>query len=249
MVFAAGELLPEDAASATSERGATTADIAAGRHQPGLDRPVWERFWDRMADPLADPLPSTMILGLTAFAPVVALAVPPGRFVDRTVGHSAAAFTLPEFVISVALAADAVAVNLAGTSGSRAEPFADQAATPHKEAAPPTDGLPVHRGLLRHQLPGAVPATAKGFAASTGVLPGGAMVVETVFNHPGSGNLPAGTVASRDTPLIAGVATCTSRGRGVRPAGKPRSVRPGRTLMGSSVAVADLPSPAFPHQD
>ncbi|WP_312885540.1 ABC transporter permease [Streptomyces physcomitrii] len=85
--------------------------------------------------------------------------------------------------------------------------LADRAADPHVEAAH-FDGLPVSRILLRHQLPGAAPAIATGIATSTGLLFGGAVVVETLFNYPGVGAVLAGAVAARDTPLIAGVVIC-----------------------------------------
>ncbi|MFE2142931.1 ABC transporter permease [Streptomyces sp. NPDC059456] len=85
--------------------------------------------------------------------------------------------------------------------------LADQARTPHVEAAR-LDGLPVHRIVLRHALPGAVPAIATGIATSTGMLLGGAVVVETLFNYPGIGSVLAAAVSSRDTPLIAGVVAC-----------------------------------------
>ncbi|AZQ75791.1 ABC transporter permease [Streptomyces luteoverticillatus] len=87
--------------------------------------------------------------------------------------------------------------------------LADQAATPHVEAAA-LDGLPAHRVLLRHALPGALPAVATGFATSTGMLLGGAVVVETLFNYPGIGTVLAGAVADRDTPVIAGVVACAA---------------------------------------
>ncbi|WP_374203413.1 ABC transporter permease [Streptomyces antimicrobicus] len=85
--------------------------------------------------------------------------------------------------------------------------LADQTATPHVEAAV-LDGLPTRQVLLRHALPGAVPAIATGIATSTGMLLGGAVVVETLFNYPGVGTVLAGAVAARDTPLIAGVVIC-----------------------------------------
>ncbi|MEV5082634.1 ABC transporter permease [Streptomyces sp. NPDC056159] len=265
VVFAAAEILPGDAASATADRGASAADIAARRHLLGLDRPVWERFADWMAalptgdlgtsargqqvtDLLADPLPNTLVLGLSAFVLTVVVslllgcwaAARPGRLTDRIIGHaSTAAFALPEFVISVVLLLALSlwtgwlpAVTVTGSDGKPAQwsmlimpvialvipqtgwnvrivrgALADQAATPHVEAAH-LDGLPVHRVLLRHQLPGAVPAIATGFATSTGMLLGGAVVVETLFNYPGIGAVLAGAVASRDTPLIAGVVVC-----------------------------------------
>lgn len=256
-VFAAVELLPGDAASASSERGDSAADVAARRHLLGLDRPVWERFADwmtalptgdlgtsargqKVTDLLADPLPNTLILGGTAFALTVVAslalgcwaATRPGRLADRIIGHtSTAAFAVPEFVVSVGLllvlslwTGWLPAVTLTGADGSLADwtmlimpvlalvipqtgwntrivrgALADQARTPHVEAAH-LDGLPVHRVVLRHALPGAIPAIATGIATSTGMLLGGAVVVETLFNYPGIGSVMAAAVSSRDTP-------------------------------------------------
>ncbi|MEV6728238.1 ABC transporter permease [Streptomyces sp. NPDC051364] len=264
-VFAAVELLPGDAASASSERGDSAADVAARRHLLGLDRPVWERFADwmtalptgdlgtsargqKVTDLVADPLPNTLILGGTAFALTVVAslalgcwaATRPGRLADRIIGHtSTAAFAVPEFVVSVGLllvlslwTGWLPAVTLTGADGSLADwtmlimpvlalvipqtgwntrivrgALADQARTPHVEAAH-LDGLPVHRVVLRHALPGAIPAIATGIATSTGMLLGGAVVVETLFNYPGIGSVMAAAVSSRDTPLIAGVVVC-----------------------------------------
>ncbi|MEU6878946.1 ABC transporter permease [Streptomyces sp. NPDC046712] len=264
-VFAAVELLPGDAASASSERGDSAADVEARRHLLGLDRPVWERFADWMSalptgdlgtsargqkvtDLLADPLPNTLILGGTAFVLTVIAslvlgcwaATRPGHLIDRIIGHtSTAAFAIPEFVVSVALllvlslwTGWLPAVTLTSADGSLADwtmlvmpvialvipqtgwntrivrgALTDQARTPHVEAAH-LDGLPVHHVVLRHALPGAMPAIATGIATSTGMLLGGAVVVETIFNYPGIGSVLASAVSSRDTPLIAGVVAC-----------------------------------------
>ncbi|MCX5197422.1 ABC transporter permease [Streptomyces sp. NBC_00249] len=264
-VFAAVELLPGDAANASSERGDSAADVAARRHLLGLDRPVWERFADwmtalptgdlgtsargqKVTDLLADPLPHTLVLGGTAFALTVVAslalgcwaATRPGRLTDRIIGHtSTAAFAVPEFVVSVGLllilslwTGWLPAVTLTGADGSLADrtmlimpvlalvvpqtgwntrivrgALADQARTPHVEAAH-LDGLPAHRVVLRHALPGAIPAIATGIATSTGMLLGGAVVVETLFNYPGIGSVMAAAVSSRDTPLVAGVVVC-----------------------------------------
>ncbi|MFI9202036.1 ABC transporter permease [Streptomyces sp. NPDC053048] len=267
VVFAAVELLPGDAALATSERGESAADLARRRHLLGLDRPLAERFADwltalptgdlgtsargqRVADLLSAPFPNTLLLGAVAFALTALLALTlgcwaaarPGGAVDRVVGLLATAtLALPEFVVSVGLllvlslwtgwlppttltAADgspadwtmliipvlALTVPQAGwnTRIVRAA-LADQATAPHVEAAV-LDGLPAHRVLLRHALPGALPAIATGLATSTGMLLGGAVVVETLFNYPGVGMVLAGAVADRDTPVIAGVVACTA---------------------------------------
>ncbi|MDT0452263.1 ABC transporter permease [Streptomyces sp. DSM 40473] len=268
VVFAAIELLPGDAASATSDRGEGAAGIAARRHLLGLDRPLPERFWDwitalptgdlgtsargqHVTDLLAAPFPNTLLLGGTAFVLTVLLsltlgcwaaAARPGGPVDRIVDVTAtAAFALPEFVVSVGLLLALSlwtgwlpAATLTGADGGPADwtmlvmpvlalalpqtgwntrvvraALADQAATPHVEAAV-LDGLPAHRVVLRHALPGALPAVATGFATSTGMLLGGAVVVETLFNYPGIGTVLAGAVADRDTPVIAGVVACAA---------------------------------------
>lgn len=267
VVFAAIELLPGDAASATSERGEGAAGLAARRHLLGLDRPVWERFADwitalptgdlgtsahgeRVTDLLAAPLPNTVLLGGTAFVLTVlaALAVGlgasarPRGIVDRVVDlTSTAAFALPEFVVSIGLllvlslwTGWLPAATVTGADGAPATwsmlvmpvlaltvpqtgwntrivraALADQAATPHVEAAR-LDGLSTGRILLRHALPGAWPAIATGIATSTGMLLGGTVVVETLFNYPGIGTVLAGAVADRDTPVIAAVVACAA---------------------------------------
>lgn len=82
--------------------------------------------------------------------------------------------------------------------------LADQAALPHVQAAI-LDGLPRRRVLGHHMLPGALPAIAVGIATSAGMLLGGTVVVETLFNYPGIGAVLAGAITDRDTPLVAGV--------------------------------------------
>ncbi|MGW4425476.1 ABC transporter permease [Streptosporangium sp. NPDC004631] len=86
--------------------------------------------------------------------------------------------------------------------------LADESAAPHVEAAI-LDGLPPARVLLRHVLPGALPAIAAGAATSVGMLLGGAVAVEAIFNYPGVGTVLAGAVRNRDTPLVAGVVAVT----------------------------------------
>ncbi|MEU0386145.1 ABC transporter permease [Streptomyces chartreusis] len=265
-VFAAVELLPGDAADATSERGESAADLAQRRQLLGLDRPVAERFWDWMtglptgdlgtsargeqvADLLARPFPNTLLLGglalLLTLVASVALgcwaAARPGGPLDRAVSASATGIlALPEFVVAVALVLVFAlwtgwlpAVTLTDSDGSPASwrmlvlpvlalavpqigwntrivraALADEARAPHIDTAV-LDGLPRHRILTHHLLPGALPTIAAGVATSTGMLLGGAVVVETIFNYPGIGSVLAGAVADRDSPVIAGVVAVT----------------------------------------
>jgi peptide/nickel transport system permease protein len=266
VVFAAVELLPGDAATATSERGESAADLAERRRLLGLDQPVPERFRDWMtglptgdlgtsargepvADLLARPFPNTLLLGglalLVTLVASVALgcwaAARPGGPLDRAVSASATGIlALPEFAVAVALVlvlalwADWLpAVTLTDADGSPASwrmlvlpvlalaipqigwntrivraALADEAKAPHIETAV-LDGLPRRRILTHHLLPGALPTIAAGIATSTGMLLGGAVVVETVFNYPGIGSVLAGAVTDRDSPVIAGVVAVT----------------------------------------
>ncbi|MET8628376.1 ABC transporter permease [Kitasatospora sp. NPDC004669] len=266
VVFAAVELLPGDAAGATSDRGATAAELAARRATLGLDRPLPERFWDWMTglptgdlgttahgqpvtSVLSGPFPNTLMLGGLALAASILgalalggwAALRPGGRADRTIAVLAtAAFALPEFVLSVGLlllfslwTGWLPAVTLSGADGTPASwdmlvlpalalalpqigwntrivrgALVDQAALPHVRAAV-LDGLPRHRILTHHMLPGALPAIAVATATSAGMLLGGAVVVETLFNYPGIGAVLAGAIADRDTPLVAGVVAAT----------------------------------------
>ncbi|WP_257035406.1 ABC transporter permease [Streptomyces sp. 1222.2] len=262
LVFGTVELLPGDAATATSERGESAADLAARRALLGLDRPVLERFGDwmtglptgdlgtsargeKVTDLLSSAFPNTLLLGgiallLTALVSLALgcwAALRPGGRLDRAVsGTATAVLALPEFVVAVALVLVLSlwtgwlpAVTLTGADGTPADwtmlvlpalaltvpqtgwnirivraALADEARAPHVETAV-LDGLPPHRVLTHHVLPGALPAIAAGLATSTGMLLGGAVVVETIFNYPGIGSVLASAVSDRDSPVIAGV--------------------------------------------
>ncbi|MEV0299333.1 ABC transporter permease [Nocardia sp. NPDC050710] len=82
--------------------------------------------------------------------------------------------------------------------------LADAAHAPHVESAV-LDGLPTRTVLLRHMLPFALPTIVASFATTVGMLLGGSLVVETIFNYPGLGAVLAGSVADRDTSLVAAV--------------------------------------------
>lgn len=80
----------------------------------------------------------------------------------------------------------------------------DAAQAPHVESAV-LDGIPTRAVLIRHVLPFALPTIVASFATTVGMLLGGSLVVETLFNYPGLGALLAGSVADRDTSVIAAV--------------------------------------------
>jgi peptide/nickel transport system permease protein len=86
--------------------------------------------------------------------------------------------------------------------------LADEAGAPHVDAAR-LDGLTRRAVLLRHLLPGALPAVATTAVTSVGMLVGGAVVVESLFNYPGVGAVLTQAVQDRDAPLVAGVVALT----------------------------------------
>ncbi|MFD6162417.1 ABC transporter permease [Nocardia sp. NPDC060256] len=80
----------------------------------------------------------------------------------------------------------------------------DAAQAPHVESAV-LDGISARAVLLRHVLPFALPTIVASFATTVGMVLGGSLVVETIFNYPGLGAVLAGSVADRDVSLIASV--------------------------------------------
>lgn len=71
-------------------------------------------------------------------------------------------------------------------------------------AAATARGVSPHRRLLRHELPGALAPTVTVLGTAVADLLGGAIIVETVFNLPGMGQLVGAAIAHRDLPVITG---------------------------------------------
>jgi peptide/nickel transport system permease protein len=267
VVFAAVQLLPGDAATATAERGSSPAEVTVVRTRLGLDRPLPERFLHWLCDLLTGRLGTsargesvsqllsqrfgnTVLLGVLALLITMTLslalgcwaALRPAGVPDRMVSAAATVvLALPEFVIAAALVVLLSlwtgwlpAVTVANPRGAPSSwsmlvlpvlalaipqigwntrivraALADEAKAAYVEIAV-LDGLSRRRILTHHLLPGALPAIAAGAATSTGMLLGGAVVVETVFNYPGVGAVLAGAVADRDTPVIAAVVALTA---------------------------------------
>nr|WP_232541542.1 ABC transporter permease [Nocardia bovistercoris] len=82
--------------------------------------------------------------------------------------------------------------------------LADAARAPHVENAV-LEGIATRSVLVRHVLPSALPTIVASFATTVGMVLGGSVVVETLFNFRGLGALLAGSVADRDTSVVAAV--------------------------------------------
>ncbi|MEV6767585.1 ABC transporter permease [Nocardia sp. NPDC051030] len=267
LVFAAMNLLPGDAARAALGRDAGPEQLAAKRHELGLDRPLPVRFWEWITgvatgdfgstatgrsvnDLLSAAAPATLLLGGVAFALTVVASLAAGMWwAARPSGLLSRALqpvtttvvALPEFVLAALLIAVFAlatgwlpAVTVVDSSGYPASAdmlvlpvlalalpqfgwntrvirgaLADAARAPHVEHAQ-LAGLPPARIMLRHILPTALPTIATSFATTIGMLLGGALVVETLFNYPGLGALLAGSVSQRDTTVAAAVTAITA---------------------------------------
>lgn len=161
----------------------------------------------------------------------------PGGRVDRAIaGTAMVALALPEFAVATALVvvfAIWLRVFPAATGTGAMTPaalvlpvialalpqtgwntrvvraaFGEQLGTPHVDAAV-LDGLPRHRILTHYLLPGAAPTIAAAAATSVGMVLGGAVTIEAIFNFPGLGSVLIDAIGHRDAPLVAAVVALT----------------------------------------
>ncbi|ADG97250.1 binding-protein-dependent transport systems inner membrane component [Segniliparus rotundus DSM 44985] len=143
---------------------------------------------------------STVLIATPEFVVAVALVLVFAMWLDwlpaASVGETdATALILPV----VALALPQLAWNTAVAHAA----VADQLRAPHVAAAI-RDGLTGRRVFTRHVLPSALPAITGSLGTTAGLLFSGALVVESVFNIPGLGQVITGAVTGRDHDLVLG---------------------------------------------
>jgi len=103
---------------------------------------------------------------------------------------------------SLALPAVVLGIDISGNlvrtlrSDVRAELRSDYIRTAHAK------GLPTSRVLGRHLLPNALTTTITVMGLALGNLLGGTVIVETVFNWPGIGDLTINAIRNRDYPVV-----------------------------------------------
>lgn len=106
---------------------------------------------------------------------------------------------------SVVLAALVLGIDIAGTlvrtlrSDVRSELLSDYVRTAHAK------GLPPLTVLRRHVLPNSLGPTVTVMGLALGHLLGGAVLIETIFNWPGLGNLMIDAIRNRDYPIVEAV--------------------------------------------
>jgi peptide/nickel transport system permease protein len=146
---------------------------------------------------------STVILALPEFvvanALIVVFALGLGVLPAVTVASSGGAPASAGMLVlpAVALAVPQIGWNTRIVRGALAE----QLRAPHVDSAI-LDGLSRRRILVHYLLPGAVPTIAAGVATSVGIVLGGTIPVETIFNYPGMGSVLLGAIRNRDAPLV-----------------------------------------------
>ena len=153
---------------------------------------------------------TTMVIAVPEFVIAIllvfAFSLGTGWFPAVTITDSAGA---PADASMLILPVLALAIPQSGWNIRVTRAALDEAAqAPHVHAAE-LDGLSRRHVLLRHILPIALPTIATSLATSVGMLLGGALVVETIFNYPGIGSVLAGSVSDRDAVLVASVVALT----------------------------------------
>ncbi|MFI8460946.1 ABC transporter permease [Kitasatospora sp. NPDC085464] len=265
LVFTATALAPGDAASARLAGRAGPEQVAALRHQLGLDQPSWARYlhwlWHALHGDLgtsyangvsvsrlvAERAGNSLLLGAVTALLLVPLAIAlglwaglrAGRLTDRVLSIGTLTLvSLPEFVIGTLLVLlfavglgwlPAVSVPTAGES-----PFSQpellvlpvltllsvslaqnvrlvrsgvvEAAGSDAVLAARLGGVPEHRVVVRWILPAAVVPAVPVLARYLAYLLGGTLVAESLFGYPGLAAALVNATASRDTPVVLGIA-------------------------------------------
>ncbi|GAB2551099.1 ABC transporter permease [Nocardia heshunensis] len=154
----------------------------------------------RLLDPVttaAVAVPEFVVATVLVFTFALGLGwLPAATVTDATGAPDPASLVLP--VLALAIPQSAWNIRVARAA------LGEAATLPHVHAAE-LDGLAPRRILIRHVLPIAAPTIAASLATSVGMLLGGALVVESVFNYPGIGSVLAGSVTDRDPAVVAAV--------------------------------------------
>lgn len=228
VVFATVDLLPGSGVRAVLGRDATDSQIAAREASLGLDRPWPVRFAHWLGgllrgdlgtsvrgmpvnDMVAEKFPNTVLLGAIAILVTAIAAISIGAlwslFPHSIVARALSSVTLaviaiPEFVIAVGLVFTFALIlgwlpAVTTTSASGAPSDATVLILPVLALAIPQSGWNIR--VTR----------AASLATTVGMVLGGALVVETIFNYPGLGTVLSGAVTDRDAPVVAGVVALT----------------------------------------
>jgi peptide/nickel transport system permease protein len=210
VIFGAASLLPGDAAQEALGQSATPEQVAALRHDMGLDAPAPLRYAQWLSSmlrgdagqslvagmPVVDIIPEFLVatMGVLIFS-VKLMWLPSIAMVsaEATWGETLRSCALPVFSLTVVVVAQMARMTRAA--------IADQLDRPYVEMAR-LKGASLSRVVLRHVLPNCLGPIVNAMALSLSYLMGGAIIVETIFNFPGLASLMVNAVTSRDMPLL-----------------------------------------------
>ncbi len=120
---------------------------------------------------------------------------------NAPIGDLLPAIWLPAIALAIALSAYIIRMARAGVVDTMTSEFVTTARL---------KGLPAGRVLVRHALPSALLPAINVIAITIAWLVGGVVVVETVFNYPGIGQLMLDSVYDRDLPVLQAIAVLSA---------------------------------------
>ncbi|WP_286211950.1 ABC transporter permease [Mycolicibacterium mageritense] len=147
-------------------------------------------------------LPEFVVATLAILVFALVLDVLPAVTVQDSFGapRNASMYVLPVVALALPQIAWNARVFVAAIDEARA--------TPHVHAAE-VDGVGETALFLRYIVPRALPTMIASLATTVGMIVGGSVVVESLFNFPGVGAVLAGSVGTRDVNVVAAVVAGT----------------------------------------
>jgi peptide/nickel transport system permease protein len=147
-------------------------------------------------------LPEFVVAALTVLIFALTLDVLPAVTVQNAAGapRDSTMYVLPVIALALPQIGWNTRVFAANIREARALPFV-RAAT--------VEGIRESTLFFRYIAPRTLPTMVASLATTVGMIVGGSVVVESVFNFPGVGAVVAGSVAARDVNMVAAVVACT----------------------------------------
>ncbi|MEW5809744.1 MAG: ABC transporter permease [Actinomycetota bacterium] len=177
------------------------ASVAVAFYWTGGDRPRFDRAAS-VVTTVVIALPEFVVASIAVLVFALVLDVMPAVTVQDASGapRDASMYVLPIMALAVPQIAWNSRVFVAAIREARAQPYVHAAEL---------DGVGEARLLVHYIVPRALPAMLASLATTVGMVAGGAVVVESLFNFPGVGSVVAGSVGVRDVNVVLAVVACT----------------------------------------
>ncbi|MGV0742609.1 ABC transporter permease [Mycolicibacterium sp. XJ870] len=165
------------------------------------DRPVFGRIAS-VGSIVVIALPEFVVATVAVLVFALALDVLPAVTVQDSSGapRDPSMYILPVIALALPQIGWNTRVFVAAIREARAVPYVHSAEL---------DGVGEAALFLRYIAPRALPTMIASLATTVGMIVGGSVVVESLFNFPGVGAVVAGSVSTRDVNVVAAVVACT----------------------------------------